>query len=167
MNFICKNKKIKKLLDKDNADKAISYCKKLISQQKNIVLNSLILSQIYLIRHNLKAAIDTVESLVSSNINIIDKDLQFEVYKLLGDYYHKKEDYRSAFLNYQLALAIKRDDTLLLQKMALIYLGMNNYEKAENIFTYLAKIEPDNISIKCNITYLYIESHRFKEAEIF
>src|SRR4030042_313341 len=142
MNFINKNNKIKKLLEKNKTEKAIDYLKKSISNEKNIIINSLILSQIYLINKNLTSAIDILENLLVKN-DIFDKELQFEVYKLLGDYYHKKEIFNKSFLIYQLALTIKKDDRQILQKLAHIYLDVNNFDKAGNIFLFLVNEEPN------------------------
>ncbi|MBN2546708.1 MAG: tetratricopeptide repeat protein [Spirochaetes bacterium] len=164
MNFINKNIRIKKLLEKNKTEKAVDYLKKLISNEKNIIINSLILSQIYLIKKNLIGAIDILENLLV-NQDIFDKELQFEVYKLLGDYYHKQENFNKSFLNYQLALAIKKDDHQILQKMAHIYLDVNNFEKAGNLFFYLVKEEPNNIYFKCILAYYYIEAHKYNYAE--
>jgi len=164
MNFINKNIKIKKFLEKNKTEKAIDYLKKSISNEKNIIINSLILSQIYLINKNLTGAIDLLENLLVK-CNVCDKELQFEVYKSLGDYYHKKENFNKSFLNYQLALTIKKDDHQLLQKMAHIYLDVNNFDKAGDIFLSLADKEPNNIYFKCILAYYYIEAHKYKNAE--
>lgn len=165
MNIICKNKKVSLLVSKNKYNKAIGYLKKLISEEKNIVLNSLILSKIYYINKNLTLAIDTLETLISSKIQIDDNSLNFEIYKALGDYYYKKENFSKAFINYQIALAINKNDSVLLQKIALIYLEMHNYEKAENILIYLNNNSPENISVKCLLVYLYIESKKMSKAE--
>jgi tetratricopeptide (TPR) repeat protein len=82
-----------------------------------------------------------------------------------GRLYQQKKDFEAAIKDFETALKIDKNQTILWTNLALIYHELHEYKKAEDAYNeYLSK-NPDDAVEMSNYGYLLLDEERYKEAQ--
>lgn len=181
-------------LMKGDLDKAIPLLNKIIKSQPDRENIYLILANIYYQNKDYKKALDILEKLIKVIPNSFFGNLYLgKVYETLEDNKRAAEYYEKAFkereedeilmnldrvydkLGERLKsievlekfLSLNSDFPKVRERLALLYLGENNYEKALMHFEILLNQFPDNIDLKLKAGYVAIEGKYYDKAENF
>lgn len=92
------------------------------------------------------------EKYLNKALNLYDKD--FEIYKLLGQYYSNNNNYYNAIKNFKIVLSIKPDDYYSICSLALLLTKTENYKDAlyylnKSVNTPAGKMLLDNEDFLC------------------
>ncbi|WP_417941521.1 tetratricopeptide repeat protein [Flavobacterium sp. RS13.1] len=82
-----------------------------------------------------------------------------------GRLYQQKKDFTAAIKDFETALKIDENQTILWTNLALIYQELHEYKKSEDAYNeYLSK-NPDDAVEMSNYGYLLLDEERYKEAQ--
>ena len=94
--YLKQNKKIMHLLEKNKMDKAVEILDHQIASNKNIGLNLLIKSEVYMYQRIYLDAVETLEK-YSIYARFIEEEYLLEILKRLGEFYFLMSDYKKSF----------------------------------------------------------------------
>ncbi|QQS87457.1 tetratricopeptide repeat protein [Fusobacterium canifelinum] len=98
--------------------------------------------------------------LISGCLNA-NKEKNYNFIKGLNEY--QKNDKVSALENYKKAYEIDKNNVVLLNEIAYLYVDLGNYEEAENYYKKALKVKPnDENSLKNLLQLLYIQNKRIE-----
>lgn len=91
----------------------------------------------------------------------VSKEKNYNFIKGLNEY--QKNDKVSALENYKKAYEIDKNNVVLLNEIAYLYVDLGNYEEAENYYKKALKVKPnDENSLKNLLQLLYIQNKRIE-----
>ena len=88
------------------------------------------------------------------------KEIHFD----LAHCYEAKKDYLAVVAEYQKAIAVDSQDTILYNNLGTVYLRMNNPELAEENFQRAIKLNSKNVQAISNLAIINISRKEFKKA---
>ena len=108
---------------------------------------------------NKKIAIVLGLSILISGCLSANKEKNYNFIKGLNEY--QKNDKVSALENYKKAYEIDKNNVVLLNEIAYLYVDLGNYEEAENYYKKALEVEPhDENSLKNLLQLLYLQNKR-------
>ena len=108
---------------------------------------------------NKKIALVLGLSILISGCLSANKEKNYNFIKGLNEY--QKNDKVSALENYKKAYEIDKNNVVLLNEIAYLYVDLGNYEEAENYYKKALEVEPhDENSLKNLLQLLYLQNKR-------
>ena len=108
---------------------------------------------------NKKIAVVLGLSILISGCLSANKEKNYNFIKGLNEY--QKNDKVSALENYKKAYEIDKNNVVLLNEIAYLYVDLGNYEEAENYYKKALEVEPhDENSLKNLLQLLYLQNKR-------
>ena len=98
-------------------------------------------------------------SILISGCLSANKEKNYNFIKGLNEY--QKNDKVSALENYKKAYEVDKNNVVLLNEIAYLYVDLGNYEEAENYYKKALEVKPnDENSLKNLLQLLYLENKR-------
>ena len=98
-------------------------------------------------------------SILISGCLSVNKEKNYNFIKGLNEY--QKNDKVSALENYKKAYEVDKNNVVLLNEIAYLYVDLGNYEEAENYYKKALEVKPnDENSLKNLLQLLYLENKR-------
>ena len=103
---------------------------------------------------NKKIAVVIGLSILISGCSSANKEKNYNFIKGLNEY--QKNDKVSALENYKKAYEIDKNNVVLLNEIAYLYVDLGNYEEAENYYKKALEVKPNDENSLKNLLQLYI-----------
>ncbi|HMP13985.1 MAG TPA: tetratricopeptide repeat protein [Saprospiraceae bacterium] len=97
-------------------------------------------------------------------LNVSHEDDKYLYFNRLGVFYYHRQQYKTAQLYYEQAIARQPDIAIYYENLGLVYEDTGDTQQAVEYFQQVATLEPDNARIHNRLGNLFYRSQRYDEA---